>query len=151
MKGLPPESQRQGLEYGQIQGQDIRRLAASGPSAAAGFSWSYQTRQQGEDFVIPVFRFTARNLREPGQGLADGRIEVALQQRDQLMPDAIAGVAQVAIAAIFPPRLADRPQIGLNLPPAYLQQGPNQLLFRLQGEDAGQAARARSANHAHQD
>src|SRR5205807_5195173 len=73
----------------------------------------------------PELFFSLCNLRMLSQHANDGRVEVALEQGNQLVAHAIARVLELPIAGIFPPGLADGLQVSGDLTPRDGQQGTN--------------------------
>ena len=67
------------------------------------------------------------------------------------MAYAIAGVAQVAIARIFPPRLTQSHKVSLNFTASRGQQRPYQVLFSLCGKDSSETVSTRAPEDAHHD
>jgi hypothetical protein len=90
------------------RGPEDRRGAAAAAHRAAR---QKQLRTQAGQFRLPPGLLVAGQRGHLGQMLAQARIP-ALQQRQQLVADAVAGEGEVAIRGVLAPALAQRAQIG---------------------------------------
>lgn len=102
------------------------------------------------DEVRPVLLLVAGGVGELSEELPEVEVVLALEQRQQLVPEAIAGVLEIGVGGVLAPWLAERVQVGEDLGAGGFEHGAHDLAAaNLQhGMNAGKAAGSGAAEKA---
>src|SRR5215469_4811092 len=86
------------------------------------------SRKKSCHLSCPKFLLGARDLRAIGQGVTNGWVYQLFKVGQNLVPNSVARMPQVAVARVLPPALLKIAQIGLELRPAHPEQRTNDLV-----------------------
>jgi 2-C-methyl-D-erythritol 4-phosphate cytidylyltransferase len=131
--------QRRG-ENGKPSRVDSQSSGCCASASPHRFAGQDQLPRMPRHLCLPPGVFIAGQRSHLGQVPAEVRVP-AFEQRQQLVPDAVAGEAQMPVGRVFAPRLANGLEIGLDFAASRVEQRPeNQSLGKF--ENRGDAAQA---------